>query len=167
MLRVRTSSENGYGDDVVKTSLLKHLCEQAENDGIQQLVVGAVVAQGESVLLLRRPADDFMGGIFELPSGKVETDEALDVALRREVAEETGLTVTGVGEYLGNFDYRSGSGRPTRQFTFVVTVASVEHVALTEHDAYQWAPLGGRLPVTDAVSQVLDHFYRLTKESPS
>jgi 8-oxo-dGTP diphosphatase len=52
---------------------------------VQQFVVGAVVQNDDKVLLLQRPEDDFMGGIFELPGGKIETDEALDVALIREV----------------------------------------------------------------------------------
>lgn len=65
------------------------LVREAEADGVQQLVVGAVIEDHGRVLILQRPATDFMGGIRELPSGKVEPGEALDQALRREVLEET------------------------------------------------------------------------------
>jgi 8-oxo-dGTP diphosphatase len=78
------------------------------------------------VLLLKRPANDFMGGIFELPSGKVEPGEDLKPALAREVEEETGLTVAVAMAYLGRFDYTSGSGKKSRQFDFVVTVDAPE-----------------------------------------
>lgn len=66
---------------MVYHALLAELTSAAETDGVQQLVVGAVIHDDGEVLLLRRPADDFMGGIFELPSGKVEPGETLDSAL--------------------------------------------------------------------------------------
>ncbi|MFC8044044.1 NUDIX domain-containing protein [Nocardia sp. NPDC057353] len=86
------------------------LVADARRDGVQQLVVGAVIDDGGRVLLLRRPGDDFMGGIWELPSGKVEAGETLEQAVVREVEEETGLQVTGVGRHIDSFDYRSGGG---------------------------------------------------------
>jgi 8-oxo-dGTP diphosphatase len=136
-------------------TLLQQLAEQADHDGIAQLVVGAVIEHDHRVLLLRRPPDDFMGGIYELPSGKVDPGESLDAALIREVKEETGLDVASIDTYLGPFDYTSGSGRPTRQFTFAVTVLAPEPVTLTEHDEHTWTPLAGQLPVTDAVQHLL------------
>lgn len=146
---------------MVDITFLNDLCTTAQHDGVQQLVVGAVGANDDAVLLLQRPADDFMGGIFELPSGKVEHGEALDTALRREVEEETGLTISDIDDYLGSFDYTSGSGKRTRQFTFAVAVRSAGPVRLTEHDGYQWAPLDGEPPVTDAVSAVLATYRQL------
>jgi 8-oxo-dGTP diphosphatase len=110
----------------------------ADRDGIERVVVAAVVRDERGhVLLLRRRPDDFLGGIEELPSGRVEDGEPLRVALRRQVLEETGLRLTGDLGYLGCFDYRSGSGRRTRQHTWVG--AATGDVRLSEeHDDLRW-----------------------------
>lgn len=143
---------------MVDRESFKQLTIEAESDGVRQLVVGAVVRHEDKILLLRRPEDDFMGGIFELPSGKVEPGETLDAGLRREVKEETSLDVTAIYDYLGHFDYQSGSGKKSRQFTFAVDVNSPDPVMLQEHDTYRWAPLSEQLPVTDAVKGMLAEF---------
>lgn len=140
---------------VLPDSVLSGLTAAATADGVQQVVVGAVIRDGNAVLLLRRPQTDFMGGIWELPSGKTEPGETLQAALIREVAEETGLQVTAITAYLGHFDYQSASGNHSRQFSFAVEVADPEPVRLTEHDGFDWADLKGKLPVTDAVKTVL------------
>jgi 8-oxo-dGTP diphosphatase len=137
------------------------LVAEAEDAGIDRLVVGAVVAGSGKVLLLLRSEDDFMPGIFELPSGKVETGESLLEALAREVVEETGLAVTGVDAYLGAFDYTSGSGKSTRQFNFAVTVASPGPVVLSEHADHIWAPVVEGIPVSADVARVLGRFKEL------
>jgi 8-oxo-dGTP diphosphatase len=143
--------------------LIDKLTAKAECDGIAQLVVGAVVTDDEGrVLLLKRPADDFMGGLWELPSGKVDPGERLDTALAREVKEETGLDLAKVAAYLGHFDYTSGSGKPSRQFNFAITTSATEPVILTEHDDAQWRPATDDLPVTEAVTRVLKDFTTLS-----
>lgn len=139
-------------------ALIEQLTAEAAADGVQQLVVGAVVEHDGRVLLLRRPEDDFMGGIFELPSGKVELGESVDVALVREVAEETGLDVASIRDYLGSFDYTSGSGKKSRQFNFVVDVAAGGPVRLQEHDEFRWVAIAEEPQVTDAVKVVLERY---------
>ncbi|WP_116210024.1 NUDIX hydrolase [Streptomyces olivoreticuli] len=137
------------------TAFLEDLVRAAERDGIIKTVVGAVITDDDGkVLLLHRAADDYLGGLWELPSGGVDDGEGLIEALRREVAEETGLTVTAVGGYLGHFDYRSGSGRATRQFDFAATAVG-ETVELTEHDAHLWADRTQQGQVSSAVQAVL------------
>ncbi len=150
---------------MIDSQLLRRLTTEADADGVQQLVVGGIVTSGANVLLLKRPADDFMGGIYELPSGKVDPGEALDAALVREIKEETGLDVSEIGGYLGSFDYLSGSAKLSRQFNFVVSVAATEPVTLTEHDEHAWAPVESELPVTDAVKQVFEA-YRQAQQEP-
>ncbi|SNR74241.1 8-oxo-dGTP diphosphatase [Haloechinothrix alba] len=147
---------------MVDETLLARLTAEADLDGVAQLVVGAVVQHCGMVLLLQRPEDDFMGGIFELPSGKVEQGEALDAALLREVKEETGLDVATIHDYLGSFDYASGSGKKSRQFNFAVDVIAPEPIALHEHDAYTWTALTEEPPVSDAVTDVLSKYREAT-----
>lgn len=54
--------------------------------------VGAVVLDGESVLLIRRGREPLKGE-WSIPGGAVELSERLDIAIAREVREETGLDV--------------------------------------------------------------------------
>ncbi len=45
------------------------------------------------LLISRRPSEGLLGGLWELPGGKQETDESLEGGLRREIAEELGIDV--------------------------------------------------------------------------
>ncbi|MFG1707425.1 NUDIX domain-containing protein [Nonomuraea sp. M3C6] len=119
---------------------LQQLIDDADRDGIDKLVVGAVVHSGGQVLILRRTVDDFMGGIEELPSGGVEGGEDLLQALARELAEEIGwhhpLTVE--PGFAATFDYTSGSGRAARQLTFAVSAPDRAVTLSAEHTACRW-----------------------------
>jgi len=120
--------------------VIKHLIEQAKKDGIQRLVVGGLISRNQKVLCLKRAGTDFMPGLYELPSGKVEAQEDLDAALVREVKEESNLTVTEINQYIGHFDYQSRSGISTRQLNFVVSINPDDKVMLNpeEHEGYSW-----------------------------
>ena len=111
-----------------------------EKDGIERFVVGAVIVDAESILFVRRAQDDFMGGIYELPSGKVDTGESLIEALKREILEETNLTINNIIDLCDTFDYKSKSGIQTRQFNFVVSVSNIDTLKLDpkEHDLSEW-----------------------------
>lgn len=144
----------------MNTPELAELDQQDTLDGIAQQVVGAVIEHDNRILLLQRPTDDFRGGTWELPSGKVEvTDTDLVAALHREVTEETGLTIAEITGYLGAFDYTSGSGRHTRQHTWAVTVPDHDEVQLSEHDDFAWVATTNQHPVSAEVRQLIDaHF---------
>ena len=137
--------------------MLPELLQDAAAQGIERIVVAAVIRDGDKALLLERSSDDYLSGMFELPGGVVETGETLDDALRREVAEETGFALIGIDRYLGCFDYRSRGGRLTRQFNFAVTVQGTPVVALTEHASFAWVDVAelAEYPVSPEVGEVL------------
>jgi 8-oxo-dGTP diphosphatase len=131
------------------------LTRRDADDGIEQQVVGAIIEHHGRVLLLQRPTEDFRGGTWELPSGKVEPGEDLITALHREVTEETGLIVAAVTAYPGAFGYTSGSGKRTRQHSWSLSVTRTDPVRLTEHDAYAWVDPLDDTPVSAEVTAVL------------
>jgi len=119
------------------------LLEAAKKEGIVRFVVGGIIKRQKNgewqVLILKRIANDFMGGIEELPSGKVERGESLPEALSREVKEETKLSIQLNIRYLSYFDYFSSKGIKTRQFNFIVNEYQGKVKILEqEHSAYRW-----------------------------
>lgn len=57
------------------------------------VAVGVIVREGR-VLIARRPDHVHQGGLLEFPGGKVEPGETVQRALIREIAEETGLSLS-------------------------------------------------------------------------
>ena len=140
----------------------RELIKEAAKVGIERLVVGALLVRKSEVLVLRRRSEEFMGGMFELPSGRVEEGETLKDALKREVREETGLRIKTILDYLGSFDYQSGSGKPTRQFNFSAEpFLGKLKLSPTEHDMYQWIGLQeiDRVNISDSVATLLRAFW--------
>jgi mutator protein MutT len=66
---------------------------------VPQVAVGAIVVNENALLMVRRSHDPGKG-LWSLPGGRVEQGESLVDAVRREVAEETGVEVE-VGELAG------------------------------------------------------------------
>lgn len=66
--------------------------EEAVSTPRPTVAVGAIVFDGDRVLLVRRGRPPAMG-LWTVPGGKVELGESLAAAVEREVAEETGVAV--------------------------------------------------------------------------
>jgi A/G-specific adenine glycosylase len=56
-------------------------------------VTAAVIQQGEKILIVQRPQNGLLGGMWEFPGGKLETGEELHDCLRREIIEELGIGI--------------------------------------------------------------------------
>ena len=111
----------------MKTDISKR-CTNCGKEVWPQLATAIIVLihRGEEVLLVH--ARNFKGDFYGLVAGFVETGENLEEAVRREVMEETGLTIKNI-RYFGsqpwpypcglmvgfNADYESGAVRLQRE----------------------------------------------------
>lgn len=70
-------------------------------------VVGAAIIAGDRCLVAQRSAQMSNPLKWEFPGGKVRVGEAPKAALRREIAEELGMSIA-VGEHIGGGTARIG-----------------------------------------------------------
>jgi 8-oxo-dGTP diphosphatase len=119
---------------------LNELIIAARIDGVEKFVVGAFIFRDEKLLIVKRAAtEDFLPGLHEIPSGGVEKGETLLQALSRETYEETGLKILGTPVYVNYFDYKSSSGKKTREFNFRVQTDGYDiRLNPSEHSDYLW-----------------------------
>jgi 8-oxo-dGTP diphosphatase len=96
-------------------------------------VVAAVISDGERLLVCQRPMHKRHGGLWEFPGGKCEPGETDAAAVRRELREELGVKVGGVGA--AEFSVRD----PDSPFEIVfVPVTIVGTLVCHEHTALFW-----------------------------
>lgn len=106
---------------------------------VPQVAVGAICVDDGRLLLVRRGRPPWEG-CWAPPGGRVEPGERLADAVRREVAEETGLDVA-VGELCGIAE-RIGPGHHHVILDFWATVRRGRAAAADDATAVTWADRG-------------------------
>ncbi len=61
---------------------------------VTDVAVGVLIASDGSFLLTSRPEGKVYAGYWEFPGGKLEVGETVEQALRRELHEEIGITIS-------------------------------------------------------------------------
>jgi 8-oxo-dGTP diphosphatase len=125
--------------------------------------VGAVILDGDRVLLIKR-AHEPLKGQWSLPGGGVELGETLERAVAREVQEETGLDVE-VGPIVDVLDRiaNDSDGRVEHHFVLVDFVCRPAGSApwtlssASDADAAEWVALDAlaRYGVADVTVRVI------------
>lgn len=125
--------------------------------------VGAIVFDRAGRLLLVQRGHPPAQGQWSIPGGRVEPGESDAQAVRREVAEETGLTVR-VGALAGTVE-RPGLGSSIYQIYDydAVQVGDAPAVAASDAADLRWVAAGewGDLPVTEGLEESLREWGRL------
>ncbi len=81
------------------------------------------IRREDQFLLLLKTSGKFGGGFWNAPGGKIEEGESPEEAARREVLEETGLSV-GALETIGSLEFYFGAGKCRPDWTAEVFVTS-------------------------------------------
>lgn len=75
-------------------------------------VVAAIIRQDGKILITQRFQNVHLPGLWEFPGGKVEPDESLEAALKREMLEELGVEIRVEDEFFTvEHDYPTKSVR--------------------------------------------------------
>ena len=109
-----------------------------------QLQVGVkVIIRNSTGLYLFLERRDILPGhdktSWDIPGGRIEPNEALDDALRREVREELGVELVGKPQLMNAQDIFV----PTKNFhvvrlTYIVDIESIDVTLSDEHIDYKW-----------------------------
>ena len=119
------------------------------------LVAGVVVKRGK-MLLLRRPDEGFLGGLWEFPGGRRRDRESAEQACRRTIRDHTGLSVT-----VGDPITRVRHAYTHFKITVEVMACRCEagRVRLNGSAAFRWVTPGQLqgFPLPGAVKKVLPY----------
>lgn len=97
-------------------------------------VVAAIIHDGEKIFATQRGYGEFKDG-WEFPGGKVEADESLENALKREIREELAVEIH-IEKLFSTIEY----DYPNFHLTMHCFLASLAggNLTLKEHEAAKW-----------------------------
>jgi 8-oxo-dGTP diphosphatase len=103
--------------------------------------VGVLVIKDDRLLLVERAVDPFKGW-WDIPGGFLQNGEHPEAGARREVQEETGLTIRLTG-FVGIFmDTYETTGEHTLNIFYIGEPIGGTEMAASDAVGLQWFPLG-------------------------
>ncbi|WP_167604461.1 NUDIX domain-containing protein [Micromonospora auratinigra] len=108
---------------------------------------GALIVDDDGRLFVQRrsPERRIFPNCWDIVGGHVEPGESLDEALRREVTEETGWSVSHVLGLVGEYTYTADDGLARVETDFLVRVdgdLSRPRLEVGRHTEYRWLTAG-------------------------
>ena len=132
--------------DIVRTALGER--------PVTEVAVGILIRSNGDFLMTTRPAGKAYAGYWEFPGGKLEANETVQEALRRELIEEIGVTIQDVKVWRSSLvDYPHALVRLT--FCKISTWTGQLHMRESQQFAWQNLPvqvkpvLAGTVPVLE------------------
>ncbi len=120
---------------------------------VTEVAVGILIRRNGDFLMTTRPAGKAYAGHWEFPGGKLETNETVVDALRRELIEEIGVTIQNVQVWRSSVvDYPHALVR----LTFCKISAWTGQLHMRESQQFAWQSLPVRVePVLAGTIPVL------------
>lgn len=109
-------------------------------------VVGAILLDGDQILVARRAPHKSAAGLWEFPGGKVEAGEDPFSALTREILEELALKVLPMQTF--DISETFAGGITLRLQIIVCALEGQFQGSSNDHDAFKWAKVSD-LPLLD------------------
>lgn len=126
---------------------------------------GLVIRDGKVLLVRRSPTDQWRPGRWEFPGGKLDRGERLVPSLKREVHEETGITVKVIEPLYFGDEYPKGP-KGIQLINLILTCRYTDgDVKLSfEHDGFVWATPEDirKYPLTEITEEALRRYERRT-----
>jgi len=108
-----------------------------------KIITSTCIEKNKKFLILKRSKNDTMPGLWEFPGGKIVIGEKLKESAKREVFEETGLTIKNI-EYIGyserfSEDRNVKSGYHTLVHHFYCSSFKNDLKISEEHEKFKWS----------------------------
>lgn len=129
-----------------------------------QIVLAAVIKDGDRFLVCQRPSHKRHGGLWEFPGGKLEPGENHNACATRELKEELSLKVVSTGNVI--FQARDPGSPFIIDFVAVETKGTIQ---LNEHSAFRWLALNelNALSLAPSDKAFVDHLIQLQSKNAS
>ena len=98
-------------------------------------VTAAILLRNGKCLIGKRCADDFLGGLWELPGGKIEPGETPEECLKREMKEEFSIDVEVRGHFADTIHHYAD--RSIKLMAYFIHWSG-ETLELHAHDEISW-----------------------------
>lgn len=147
--------------------------------GLFHVAASAVILRGETVLLLLRGPDAAHAPeTWDTPNGRLESGESVLGGLRREIAEETGLTSVEILRPVGTWRaFRKAERQEMIGIAHLCRHRGGEVRLSAEHTAYRWVPFaevgglaiepGFREALLAAIQAGVQAMLKITQEAPN
>ena len=113
-----------------------------------------IISHNSKLLLMQRPQNKMLGGLWEFPGGKIKLGEPKENATTREVKEETGLIIKDP-KYLGEVKHQYSHFKVSISL-FYHTIDDISSIKIKEN--YIWTTMKGldKFPLPKANYKMLE-----------
>ncbi len=102
------------------------------------VVTGIIQNKDKFLIVKRKEKESIHGGLWVFPGGKVEDNEDIFNALKREIKEEVGLEISNERKQISEYEYERPDGEITVGICFSVKATNDEITLSDELEDFAW-----------------------------